>query len=707
MVKSYYIDYKGNKEVVLRAIEEIEGFPDVLKASYSSFQGKIKVSYDKDADELFTEREIAAILLSGQEPIRIVDKDGLKTEKVNRLNLILCGLGLILYVLTFYFVPAAFQWIGYLVGLILSGKVLIRKVYIGIFKKKHLDEKLLIFLAVIGAFALSYYIEAMLVMLLYLAADFLSWKAALIAERDVTETLHKEATTAYKVTNSLVFTVPLKEIEVGDTILIRPGEVIPLEGMIVEGASNVDMSPVSNDSYFISVEPGSAVDSGGINVEKPLHIAVTKPYNEGTANTLILKTKEAMAKKSVFSKTIETIGRWYLIVIAVLALLVVFVGPLITGMPFLDKSFVYKGLVILAVSCPWAMLLSTPIAYNYALGLGKKIGLIIKEVGSIDALGKIKTLFFTKTGILTTGVYKVEQVIPYKNAKEEDILLYAAIGEYQSNHPMGKAIEEAFEVIKGKIDEKLLTDYKEERGKGTIAVYDGKVILAGSESFFYNNDVDVYLDEEGSLTHIAVDGEYVGAIQLSEAVKEEGAQVIENLKKLKVNRVAVLTGETPMGARSALADLKVRNIYGDLNIEEKVEKVRKEQIRLKGKTVGFVGDTISDGPVMAASDVSFAYLRGSLDKVTSIADVVLLQDDLNLVYESVSLGKRTYSVIKQNIVISLITKVVIILTAMFAYVGIGVMLVAILIDLAISLLTILNCFRISQSIRSFFTKKGE
>ena len=705
MVKSYYIDYKGNKEVVLRAVDEVQRLPDVLKASYSSFQGKIKVSYDKDADELFIEREIATILLNGQEPIKIVDKDGIKTEKVNRLNLILCGIGLILYVLTYYFVPAAFQWIGYLFGLILSGKVLMRKVYIGIFKKKHLDENLLIFLAVLGAFALSYYIEAMLVMLLYLAADFLSWKAALIAERDVSETLHKEATTAYKVTNSLVFPIPLKEIQVGDTILIRPSEVIPLDGMIVEGESNVDMSSVSNESYFMFVEPGSSVESGGINTEKPLHIAVTKPYNEGTVNTLILKTKEAMAKKSVFSKTIEKIGRWYLIIIAILALLVVFLGPLITDMPFLDKSFVYKGLVILAVSCPWAMLLSTPIAYNYALGLGKKIGLIIKEVGSIDALGKIKTLFFTKTGILTTGVYKVENVIPYKNTKEEDLLLYAAVGEYRSNHPIGQAIEEAFEAGDGKIDENLLTEYTEERGKGTVAVYGNKVILTGSESFLYDNDIDVYLDEEGSLTHVAVDGEHVGTIQLSEEVKEKGAQVIENLKKLKVNRVAVLTGETPMGARSALADLKVRNIYGDLNIEEKVEKVRKEQIRLKGKTVGFVGDTISDGPVMVASDVSFAYLRESLDKVTSIADVVLLQEDLNLVYESVSLGKRTYSVIKQNIVISLITKVVIILTAMFAYIGTGVMLIAILIDLAISLLTILNCFRISKSIRSFVTKE--
>lgn len=707
MVKSYYIDYKGDSEVVLGAIDAIERLEDVEKASYSSFQGKIKVSYVKDADEFFAEKEIATILLNSDEPIQIVDKDGIKTEKVNRLNLLLCGLGLVVYVLTFYFVPAAFQWVGYLIGLILSGKVLIRKVYIGIFRIHRLDENLLIFLAVIGAFALSYYIEAMLVMLLYLAADFLSWKAALLAENDVSETLRKEATTAYKVTNSLVFPVPLKEIQVGETILIRPGEVIPLDGMVVEGASKIDMSPVSNENYFISVEPGGNVESGSINTDKPLHIAVTKPYNEGTVNTLILKTKEAMAKKSAFAKTIEKIGRWYLIVIAVLALLVVFLGPLLTGMPFLDKSFIYKGLVILAVSCPWAMLLSTPIAYNYALGLGKKIGLIIKEVGSIDALGKLKTLFFTKTGVLTTGVFKVEDVISYKNTKEEDLLFYAAIGELKSSHPIGIAIEEAFAETEGKIDASLVTEYTEERGKGAKAIYDGKVILTGSEGFLLDNDIDVYVDEEGSITHVAVDGEYLGAIILSETVKEEGAQVIENLKKLKVNRVAVLTGERPLGARSTLADLKVRNIYGDLNIDEKVEKVRREQIRLKGKTVGFVGDTISDGPVMVASDVSFAYLKGSLDKVTSIADVVLLQDDLNLVYESVSLGKRTYSVIKQNIVISLLTKLVIILAAMFFYIGTGVMLVAILIDLIISLLTILNCFRISQSIRGFFTKKGE
>lgn len=701
MVKNYYIDYKGNEEIVLRAVNEIRKLPNVLKANYSSFQGKIKVCYNKDADELFIEKEIATIFLNSHEPIKIMDKDDIKIEKANHFNLILCGVGVILYVLTYFFMPVAFKCIGYLIGLILSGKVLIRKVYICIFKKKNLDENLLIFLAVIILFALSCYIEAMLVMLFYLTADFLSWKTALIAERDVLETLHKEANTAHKVTSSLIFPVPLKEIQVGDTILIRPGEVIPLDGMIVEGESTVDMSPVSNESYFMFVEPGSSVESGGINIKKPLHIAVTKPYNEGIVNTLILKTEEAMTKKSAFSKTIEKIGRGYLFIVAILAFFIIFLGPLIAGLPFLDKYFVYKGLVILVVSCPWAMLLSTPIAYNYALSIGKKIGLVIKEAGSIDALGKVKTLFFTKTGILTTGIYTVENIIPYKNIKKDYLLLYAAVGEHKSNHPIGKAIKKVFEASNGKIDENLLTKYTEEKGKGTIVVYNDKVILTGSESFLYHNNVTVHLDEESFLTHVAVDGEYIGAIQLSEELKGESVQIIENLKKLKVDRVVVLTGEASMCARSALVNLKVRNIFGDLNIEEKVEKVRNERIRLKGKTVGFVGDTISDGPIMVASDVSFAYLRGSLDKITSIADIVLLQEDLSLVYKSILLGKKTYSVIKQNIAISLITKVIIILIAIFTYVGAGVILAAILIDLVISLLTILNCFRISKNIISF------
>ena len=709
MVKNYHIDYKGNKKVILRIVEKIQQLPNVLKVDYSSFQKKIKVYYNKAADELFIEKEVVTILLDAQELIKIADKKvSIKAEKTNILNLMLCGIGLIFFILTYYFTPEAFQWIGYLVGLILNGKVLIRKVYISIFKKKYLDENFLIFLAVIGAFLLSYYIEATLVMLLYLVADFLSWKWVLITERDLLKILHKEGTTTYKVTNSLVFPVLIKEIQVGDTILIKPGDVIPLDGMVVEGESKVDMSVVSNKSYFIFVEPGSLVKSGGINIKKPLHIAVTKPYNEGIVNSLILKAKEAMAKKSIFSKTIEKISRLYLIIIATLVLFVVFLGPLITDMPFLDKSFIYKGLVILVISCPWAMLFSAPIVYKYALGLGRKIGLIIKEVRFINSLGKIKTLFFTKTGILTTGVYKVDNVIPCMDIKKEDLLLYAAIGEHRSSHPIGKAIKEAFETFEvgdGKIDENLLTEYKEERGKGTVAVYNNKVIITGSESFLYDNNIVAYLDEEGSLTHVAVDGEYIGAIQLSEELKREGVQVIENLKKLNINRIVVLTGEAPMVARSVLSSLKIRNIYGDLSIEKKVEKVRKEQLRLKCKTVGFVGDAISDGFLMAASDVSFAYLRSDLDKVTNIADIVLLKEDLNLIYESILLGKRTYSVIKQNITISLIIKAAIILNVVFNYVGIGSMLIVALIDLLVSLLVILNCFRILQSTRILFEKK--
>lgn len=690
MVKNFFISHVENDSILKKAIDDINLLPDVEKVSYQSFQQKLKITFVKEADIKTATRDIIDVLHNYDDTINVSEKMLPVNEKIDKNNLILFIAGLVIYIGTFTkYIPASFKWIGFLAGILLCSKTLIKKVYNTVIMERTINESLLIALAITGAFLIKDYLEAFIVLVIYLTADYLGKRAAILAKKDVTEILHKEETIVYKLNDKVVLPTPIKEIKEQDIIVVRPGEVIPLNTKVLEGKSLIDMSPISNENYEEEAVPGSILKSGSINLEKPLKLLVLKRYNEGLLKELITKTEEAMEQKKGFAKTSERIGNIYVKVIGALAI-VFFAWSIFSGNP---SQLIYKGLILLAASCPWAMLLSTPIAHNYALSLAKKIGVLIKDTGSIDAIGKMSTLFFTKTGILTTGEYKVKEIIPYKNVKEDYILTYAAIGELQAKHPIANAIKKS---MTKELNPELLEKYREEKGKGAMAVYGGKTVIVGAESFLQEQGVEVINDYKGTQIHVGVDGQYIGSIALEENLKPEGIDVIEKLKNLKIDKVAVLTAEGKQGASEVLAPLGISNIYGELNIEDKVNRIKRERKRLKGKTVAFVGDTISDSLIMATSDVSFAFLKGSFDRVTQIADVILLKEDLSLIYETINLGKRTYQIIKQNITISLLTKLAIFLYIMFNEVSTGFMMIAIGIDLAVSLLTMINCFRIAK-----------
>lgn len=695
MVKNFFISYIENDNLLHKAIEDINLLPDVEKAVYQSFQQKIKVTYAKDVDEQRLNKDIMDVLHNYDDNVKVSEKMVAITDKVNKANIAFFAAGILVFILTLTpLVSDSFKWIGFLAALGLSGKNLVVKTYYTLFKERIINESLLILLAVSGAYLIKDYVEAMLVLSFYVVADYFSWKASLLAKKDVSETLHKEETIVYKLNDRIVLPTPIKEIREQDIIVVRPGEVIPLNTQVLEGKSSVDMSPISNENYEIQASPGTVLKSGSVNLEKPLKLLVLKTYNEGLLKELITATEEAMDQKKGFAKTSEKIGNIYVKVVGVLAVVLILSGFLSAN----PSQSIYKGLILLAVSCPWAMLISTPIAYNYALSLAKKIGILIKDIGSVDAIGRLSTLFFTKTGILTTGEYAIKEIIPYKNNKEEHILTFAAIGEMKARHPIGRAI---LKEMDKKLNPENLTEYKEERGKGAVAVYGGRTIVVGTESFLMEYGIEAANDYSGLQVHVAVDNQYVGSIALEETLKPEGVGVISKLNNLKINRVAVLTAEAKQGVSEVLAPLKISNIYGELNLDEKVNRIKKEKKQLKGRTVAFIGDTISDSVIMAASDVSFAFLKGGrLDRVTAIADVVLLKEDLNLIYEAIALGKRTYQIILQNILLSLVVKAVIIAYILFSAVPTYLMLAAIVIDLVTSLFTIINCFRITRSVSS-------
>ena len=688
MTKDFFISYIESDTILHRAIEDINLLSDVEKATYQSFQQKIKITYKDNINEKALLRDIMDVIHNYDDKIKISERIVATEQKLNKLNVALFLTGIILFAISYSpIVPENIKWLLYIAAIILASKVLITKVYYTI-KEKKLNESILVLLAIAGTIIIKDYQEAMFILVIYTIANHFVNKASQIAKNQVVETLHKEETLVYKLKDKVVLPTPIKKIKIGDTIVVRAGEIIPLQTKVLEGISNIDMSIISNENYQQEVKPGDTILSGCINLDKPLKLEVLKDYNEGIVKELITKTEEAMEQKQGFAKTSEKIGKVFIISTGILAAILI-VTSFITDNP---SQFIYKGLVLLAISCPWAMLLSTPIAYNYALTLAKKMEILIKDSGSIDALGKLKTLFFTKTGVLTTAQYAIKEIIPYKNTKEEHILKYAAIGELKSTHPIGKAIRQA---EGSKFDTQKIESFEEIANKGTIASYGGKKIVVGTEDFLYENEIEVINDYQGMQVHVGVDGNYIGSIALEEEIKPEGIEVIEKLNQLKVTKVGVLTGERKQGAKEVLAPLKISNIYGELNIDDKVNRIKREKQRLKKGTVGYVGNTISDAVVMAASDVSLAFYKDNLDRVTEVADVVLLQEDLSLIHKSIELSKKTYRIIKQNIIASLLLKAIIIAYILIAEVSTGFIMISIVLDLLVSILTIINCFRIA------------
>ena len=692
MTKDFFISYIESDTILRKAIEDINLLPDVEKATYQSFQQKIKITYSDDINEKALIRDIMDVIHNYDDKIKISEGIVATQTKLNKLNLTLFILGIIVFAIgKTPVIPEEIKFLFYIAGIILASKVLLTKIYNTI-REKRINESILILLAILGTVIIKDYLEGMFVLVIYTVANHFTNKASQIAKNDVIESLHKQETIVYKLKEKVVLPKPIKEIKVGDTIVVRAGEIIPLQSIILEGSSRIDMSSISNENYEMEVKPGDSLVSGGLNLDKPLKLKVLKNYSEGIVKELITKTEEAMEQKKGFALTSEKIGKRYIITIAALAAIYI-ISAIISNNP---SQSIYKGLVLLAVSCPWAMIISTPIAYNYALTLAKKLEILIKDIGAIDALGKLKSLFFTKTGVLTTARYTIKEIIPFKNIKEEHILKYAAIGELKSKHPIGRAIRKA-EGTKFDLDK--IESYEEIPNKGTITKYGGKTILVGTEDFLYEYGIEVINDYQGMEVHVGVDNEYIGTIALEEEIKEEGSEMIELLQQEKVTTVGVLTGERKQGAKEVLAPLKINKIYGELNIDEKVSKIKKEKQRLKNGTVGYVGNTISDSPVMAASDVSLAFYKDNLDRVTEIADVILLREDLKLIYESVHIGKKTYNIIKQNIAATMILKAIILGFVVFAELPTGFIMISIALDLFVSVLTIINCFRISNGLQ--------
>lgn len=554
-----------------------------------------------------------------------------------------------------------------------------------IFHGEFFEEEFLMFLASIGAFVIAEYLEAVLIMLLYQIGEFLSDYAVDKAKDSIKSLVEIKPDKAFVIRNGETVCTDPNEVNVGEIIEVKPGERIPLDGIVIEGESLLDTKAITGESLPKEIIKGDFVASGCINQSGVLKISVQKKYEDSTVNRIIKMVEESQEKKAKQEKFITKFSKIYTPIVVVIALLLFLVPSIITGM---WNSWLYKAISVLVVCCPCALVISIPLSYFGGIGRASKSGILVKGSNYLDALTKCNTVVFDKTGTLTKGNFKVSNIVSYSLDKEE-LLKYAAICEHYSSHPIAEAIKVMCNV---EFKENDLTDYKEISGYGISCKYQGKPVLVGNKKHILNNNIDIKenTNETGTVAYVCVDNKLEGYIVISDEIKPEAKTVIDKLKKMGIKTV-MLTGDKKEAAEIVSKELGIDETYSELLPQDKTNVLSniKDKIEKGGKVV-FVGDGINDAPVLSLADVGIAMGVMGSDAAIEASDIVIMDDNLLKIEESIRIAKKTKKIALENIIFSLLVKFVIIILGALGLTKIGV---AVFGDVGVLLLCTLNATR--------------
>jgi Zn2+/Cd2+-exporting ATPase len=480
-----------------------------------------------------------------------------------------------------------------------------------------------------------------------------------------------------------------EKVEVGKTIIIKPGEKVPLDGEILSGNSQVDTSALTGESVPRTVRKGDTVLAGAINQTGSLTVRVTKLFAESSITKILDLVENASSKKAPTEKFITRFARYYTPVVVFLSLAVAILPPLLISVTS-SQLWVYRALVLLVISCPCGLVISIPLGYFGGVGGAAKRGILVKGSTFLDALTDVKTVIFDKTGTLTEGVFQVTQVSPYNGYGEKELLTIAASAESQSNHPVARSIIEAYD---GAITESDVTDYEEISGHGISAKVRGMSVLAGNDRLLHRENIEHdTCNVEGTVVHLAIDKKYAGYILIADRIKEDAAIAIAQLKKAGVTETVMLTGDNRVVARNVADKLGLDTYKAELLPENKVEAIE-QYLHKSGKKskVAFVGDGINDAPVIARADVGIAMGAFGSDAAIETADVVLMTDAPSKVAEAIAIARKTHSIVWQNIILAMVVKGLFIL---LGAIGIATLWEAVFADVGVALLAILNASRV-------------
>ena len=575
----------------------------------------------------------------------------------------------------------------FVISYLIVGLEIVLKAIKNIFKGKVFDENFLMAIATIGAFVISEYPEAVAVMLFYQIGEAFQDYAVDKSRKSIISLMDIRPDFANIQHNGKIDKINPEEVNIGDIIVVKPGEKVPLDGIIVKGSSMIDTSALTGESVPKEVKEQDEILSGCINENGLLEVKVTKKFGESTASKILNLVENASSKKSKSENFISKFAKYYTPIVVVTAILLAIIPPMIfNGAEWIE--WIHRALTFLVVSCPCALVISIPLGFFGGIGGASKIGVLVKGSNYLEALSNTEIMVLDKTGTLTEGVFEVQQINPIDISKE-DLIKYATYAESFSNHPIAISLKKAYgkEIVNKKVSET-----QELPGLGVRAVIEGESIFVGNEKLMKENCIDYIKSEEiGTILYIAVNNKFAGTIVISDRIKTDAKETIDKLKKDNIKKIVMLTGDKRKVGENVAKKLGIDEVYTELLPSDKVEKVE-ELMKNKSENgnLAFIGDGINDAPVLAISDIGIAMGGLGSDAAIEAADVVLMTDEPSRVVDAIKISKKTMTIVKQNIIFAISIKLIVLI---LSAIGISNMWQAVFADVGVSILAILNALR--------------
>ena len=686
-MKSYRLEGLDCANCAMKIEKGVQKINGVKEATVNFTSGKLTI--DAEEDHLATiEQETKKVVKELEPDVKVTEIDKEKVsehgneKKRNTLFRILFSLAGIALLLLFDF-NEPIRLIGYLLIYLLIGYDVVKKAVMNIVKGKIFDENFLMSVATIGAMLIGEYPEAVAVMLFYQIGEYFQGLAVSHSRKSIRELMAIRPETAHVQTAEGLMTVNPEDVLIGQFVLVKPGERVPLDGTIIEGESLVDTSALTGESVPKSVYVGETVLSGFINKNKPFLVQVEKSYENSTISKLLELVENASSKKAPAENFITKFARYYTPVVVGLAVLLAVLPPLVVSRAAFSE-WIYRALTFLVISCPCALVISVPLSFFGGIGGASKIGVLVKGSNYLELLAQTETVVFDKTGTLTKGDFSIQTIDP-TGIDPKKFMQYVASAEQFSTHPIAQS------VLEGYAGPLLPTaNIQEFAGEGILAEVDGKQVLVGNHKLMERFEISFPSSQEiGTLLYLAIDQSYSGYLVIADTLKEDAVDALVQLKQAGVKNTVMLTGDSKKIADHIGKQVGVDKIYSELLPEDKVQRLE-EILQRNNKKTAFVGDGINDAPVLARADVGIAMGGLGSDAAIEAADVVIMNDQPSKIAEAIHLAKKTLKIVKQNIVFAIGIKILVLSLGAFGFASMGD---AVFADVGVTVLAVLNAMR--------------
>lgn len=675
------------------------GIDGVENANLDFVSKKLKVNVNKDDEASTVTEEIKRIVNKLEPHVVVIDK----TEKqdhhhghdhdhhhdhgeISKNEIIKLILGGLLFVLPLIFkLEGTPRFLVYSLAYGVVGYEVIIRAVKNIMAGIPFDENFLMTVATLGAFMIGEYPEGVAVMLFYQVGEMFQGMAVNHSRKSISSLLDIRPDYANLEKNGETIVVSPKEVHVGEIIVVKPGEKVPLDGIVVEGESSLDTSNITGESLPRNVGKGDKVLSGVVNNHGLLKIEVTKEFGESTVSKILDLVENASSKKAPTENFITKFAKFYTPVVVFVALGIAVIPPLFMGGAL--SGWAYRACIFLVISCPCALVISIPLGFFGGIGGASKSGILVKGGNYLEALNDVTAIVFDKTGTITKGTFKVTEIMNYGDYTKDEVLELAAYGESFSNHPIGKSIIEAY----GKeVSNDYIKDYKEIPGKGIEVYIDGKEIILGNKTLFLDKNILVEeVDSIGTVVYVGKEGSHIGTIIVSDELKDNVVEDIKKLKSLGIKETIMLSGDNENTAKKVGELVGLDKVYGNLLPQDKVSIFEDIINKNKGKVV-FVGDGVNDAPVLARADIGIAMGGLGSDAAIEASDVVIMTDEIGKIATGIKIARNTKKIVTQNIVLALGLKLIVLSLGAF---GLATMWEAVFADVGVSIIAILNSIR--------------